>query len=56
MKKISVSKARNGLYKLIEEISKDNKPVFIDSKNWNAVFISEKGWEQIVKRANNLNK
>lgn len=50
MQKITVAKARNGLYKLIDDIAKNNKPISITSKNHNAILISEKGWDLIMKK------
>lgn len=47
MKTITASKARENLYRLIEETSKSSEPVQITGKRANAVLVSEEDWRAI---------
>lgn len=47
MNTITVTKARENLYKLISEINLESKPIQITGKKRNAVLISEKDWNSI---------
>ena len=44
---INVSKARENLYKLIDKIALEHKPVLIKSKRNNAIIISEEDFNAI---------
>ena len=47
MKTITATKARNNLYKLIDETSSGSQPIHITGKRTNAVLISEEDWSSI---------
>lgn len=47
MKTITATKARNNIYKLIDETAKESKPIQITGKRSNAVLISEADWNAI---------
>lgn len=47
MKTISATKARNKIYKLIDETAEESKPIQITGKRTNAVLISEEDWNSI---------
>ena len=47
MKIITATKARNNLYKLIDETSEANEPIYISGKRNNAVLVSEEDWKAI---------
>lgn len=47
MKTITATKARNSIYKLIDETAKESKPIQITGKRSNAVLISEDDWNSI---------
>ena len=47
MKTISATKARNKIYKLIDETSEEKKPIQITGKRTNAVLVSEEDWNSI---------
>lgn len=47
MKTISAAKARNKIYKLIDEAAEESKPIQINGKRTNAVLISEEDWNSI---------
>jgi prevent-host-death family protein len=47
MKTISATKARNNLYKLIDETAKASEPIYISGKRNNAVLLSEEDWRSI---------
>lgn len=44
---ITASKAREDLYKLIDRVSDNHKPVIITGKRHNAVLVSEEDWSSI---------
>jgi antitoxin YefM len=44
---INISKARENLYKLVDKIALEHKPVLIKSKRNNAVIISEEDFNAI---------
>lgn len=47
MMTLSASKARERLYKLLDETAKSHEPVFITGKRHNAVLLSEEDWRAI---------
>lgn len=47
MKTITATKARNSIYKLIDETAQESKPIQITGKRSNAVLISEDDWNSI---------
>ncbi len=47
MKTITATKARNKIYKLIDETALESKPIQITGKRTNAVLISEADWNAI---------
>ncbi len=47
MKTITATKARNKIYKLIDETAQENQPIQITGKRANAVLISEDDWNSM---------
>ncbi len=47
MKTITVTKARERLYKLLNEAAESHEPVQITGKRGNAVLVSEEDWRSI---------
>ena len=47
MKTISITEARNNIYKLIDMTSDEGEPIQITGKRGNAVLISEEDWRAI---------
>lgn len=47
MKTISATKAREKLYKLLDEAQKSGEPIQITGKRSNAVLVSEDDWRAI---------
>ena len=47
MKTVTATKARNNLYKLIDETAKVSEPIYISGKRNNAVLLSEEDWRAI---------
>ncbi len=47
MKTLPVSKAREGLYRLVDETAESHEPVILTGKRHNAVLISEEDWRSI---------
>ena len=47
MKSLNVTEARSQLYKLLDEVSEEHKPLHIKGKRSNAVLISESDWNAI---------
>jgi len=47
MKTINATKARENLYKLIDETNSSHEPIHITGKRSNAVLISEDDWRSI---------
>lgn len=47
MKTISATKARNKIYKLIDETAEEKKPIMVTGKRANAILISEEDWNSI---------
>jgi len=47
MTTLTASKARAGLYRLIDQVAESHKPVVISGKRANAVLISEEDWSAI---------
>ena len=44
MKSITITQARNNLYRLIDEAAENHDPVLVTGKRSNAVLISEEDW------------
>ena len=47
MTTLSASKARTGLYKLLDKTAESHEPIQITGKRHNAVLISEEDWTAI---------
>ena len=47
MTTLTASKARAGLYRLIDQTAETHKPVMISGKRANAVLVSEEDWSAI---------
>ena len=47
MKTITATKARENLYKLIADTSKESEPIQITGKKGNAILISESDWRAV---------
>jgi antitoxin YefM len=47
MKTVSATKARENLYKLLDEVQKSGEPIQIIGKRANAVLLSEDDWRAI---------
>jgi prevent-host-death family protein len=47
MKTLPVSKARENLYRLVDEANESHEPVVLTGKRHNAVLISEDDWRAI---------
>jgi len=47
MSTLTVTEARAGLYRLIDQAAESHKPVMISGKRANAVLISEEDWSAI---------
>ena len=47
MTTLTVSEARAGLYRLIDQAAESHKPIVISGKRANAVLISEEDWSAI---------
>ena len=47
MKTISVSKARENLYRLLDETARSHEPLTITGKRANAVLVAEDDWRAI---------
>ncbi len=47
MKTLTVTKAREELYKLLDETSSSHEPIQITSKRANAILISAEDWKAI---------
>lgn len=47
MKTINATKARENLYKLIDETNSSHEPIHITGKRSNAVLVSEDDWRSI---------
>jgi antitoxin YefM len=47
MTTLTVSEARAGLYRLIDQAAESHKPVIISGKRANAVLVSEEDWSAI---------
>ena len=47
MATLTISEARAKLYGLVDEVSRDHKPITIKGKRTSAVLISEQDWESI---------
>ena len=48
-KVINISKARDNLYKLLDETAQDHEPIIIKGKRNNAVLISEEDYRAIAE-------
>ncbi|KHO63197.1 MULTISPECIES: type II toxin-antitoxin system Phd/YefM family antitoxin [Thermoanaerobacter] len=47
MKTMPVTKVRQNIYKIIEQIKRDSEPIQITSRKGNAILISEEDWNAI---------
>ena len=47
MKTMPVTKVRQNIYKIIEQIRRDSEPIQITSRKGNAILISEEDWNAI---------
>lgn len=47
MKTLPVSKARENLYRLVDEANESHEPVVLTGKRHNAVLISEDDWRAV---------
>ncbi|SHF51035.1 prevent-host-death family protein [Caldanaerobius fijiensis DSM 17918] len=47
MKTMPVTKVRQNIYKIIEQVRKNSEPIQITSRKGNAVLISEEDWNAI---------
>jgi len=47
MKTLSITEARNNIYKLIDQAAESHEPVQITGKRNNAVLVSEEDWRAI---------
>ncbi len=47
MKTMPVTKVRQNIYKIIEQVKRDSEPIQITSRKGNAVLISEEDWNAI---------
>ena len=47
MTTLTVTEARSKLYRLIDEVAAEHKPVTIKGKRTNAVLLSEEDWDAI---------
>ena len=47
MKTISVTKAREKLYRLLDEAAESHDPVLVTGKRSNAVLVSEEDWRAL---------
>jgi len=47
MKTMPVTKVRQNIYKIIEQIRKNSEPIQITSRKGNAILISEEDWNAI---------
>jgi antitoxin YefM len=47
MKSLPVSKARQNLYRLVDETAENHEPVIIAGKRHNAVLLSEEDWRAV---------
>ena len=47
MKTLTATKARELLYRLIDETGQDHQPIHITGKRKNAVLVSEEDWNSI---------
>lgn len=47
MRTMPVTKVRQNIYKIIEQIRRDSEPIQITSRKGNAILISEEDWNAI---------
>ena len=47
MKSLTVSKARENLYRLVDEAAETHEPVILTGKRHNAVLLSEEDWRAV---------
>ena len=47
MKSLNVTDARSQLYRLLDEVEKEHRPLHIKGKRSNAVLVSESDWNAI---------
>ena len=48
MKTITATKAREKLYRLLDEAAESHEPVLVTGKRGNAVLVSEEDWRDLV--------
>jgi prevent-host-death family protein len=47
MKSLTISKARENLYRLVDEAAETHEPVILTGKRHNAVLLSEEDWRAV---------
>ncbi len=47
MKSLTISKARESLYRLVDETAETHEPVILTGKRHNAVLLSEDDWRAV---------
>lgn len=47
MKSLAISKARENLYRLVDETAETHEPVILTGKRHNAVLLSEEDWRAV---------
>jgi len=47
MKSLAISKARQSLYRLVDETAETHEPVILTGKRHNAVLLSEEDWRAV---------
>lgn len=47
MKSLTISKARETLYRLVDEAAETHEPVILTGKRHNAVLLSEEDWRAV---------
>ena len=47
MKSLTISKARESLYRLVDEAAETHEPVILTGKRHNAVLLSEDDWRAV---------
>jgi prevent-host-death family protein len=47
MKSLTISKARENLYRLVDEAAETHEPVILTGKRHNAVLLSEEDWKAV---------
>ena len=47
MKSLTISKARENLYRLVDEVAETHEPFILTGKRHNAVLLSEEDWKAV---------